>query len=805
MVFAQQTRPSVIFLPNFCMKQIFYIFWPKSLVMLRTACCFLIACLLVSSANSQGRDRIYVQTDKSGYVAGETVWMKAYLLSGLVPGSIGTNLFIDIRNEAGDAVIRERLPVMGGVAMGSIDLPLSLTQGIYYMRAFTRTQPQQDVYSAAMVPIAIFNPKAAGTAGAARDYTVIFRPASGYLVAGLPNTMFIQAFDQYGHKAAVNGEIRSAANDAVSTFKTDDKGNALSQFIPVAGAAYSARVSFADGTVRNFRLPEVYTDKVLLSISNATDSKLYTITIPEKLRNNSAMTIRGYMDDNQIFEKSFAANAERVAARIPVSELPAGLLQLIVKDARQQKLAQASSWLMPDSALLNASLSLDTVSLKPDGQNVLSLKMPDNLIGSFSVSVTDADRAYYTDQNNIISGLLLNQDSRNQSFVENTDVTDAEQLKFAIGNGDWMDQSLQAGKPSISIDSGYLTIRGKVMNKDNGKPLTKGDLTFMFTSRDSATGFAGATLDKEGNFVLPKMVFEGKQQFRYSLNGNKWTDLKLVVDSVAAATMFEIPFSNSIIADRTVFVNTTPSKDVVELSTALLADSVSSTGLRAVTVQARKVSPIQQVNDRYTRGIFSNSIGARMLDLINDPPIGGGANIMEYLQGKILGLVIIINGDSYSIQSNRQLSLNYMPPTKLFLDEMETTIDFLKTVRAKDVALVKYYPPGMGSFPGVGIAPVLAIYMRKPTDGGTDLAAMGAFTVKGYLQGKDFVTDFLQFSENLASKRQTIYWNPNLKPEENQSVYKIRFNNSATAKRLRVVIEGFTIDGRLLHHEQVIE
>jgi hypothetical protein len=773
--------------------------------MLKTACCFLIVCLLVCRVDAQGRDRIYVQTDKSGYVAGETVWMKAYLLSGLVPGSIGTNLFIDIRNEAGDPIIRERLPVMGGVAMGNIDLPLSLTQGIYYLRAFTRTQPQQDVYSAAVVPIAVFNPKATGNAGAAREHAVIFRPASGYLVAGLANTVYVQAYDQYGHKAAVSGELRSAANEAVTTFKTDERGNALVQFTPAAGASYSAKVSYSDGAVKNFKLPEVHADKVLLSIGNVTNAKLYTITIPENLRNNAAMTIRGYMDDNQIFEKSFAANAERVAARIPVNELPAGLLQLIITDAQQQKLAQASSWVMSDSTLLDATLSLDTVSLKPDAQNVLSLKMPENLIGSFSVSITDADRAYYTDQNNIVTGLLMNQDSRNQSFIENTDVLDADQLRFAIGNGDWIDQSLQAGKKSISIDSGYLTITGKVMNKDNGKPLTKGDLTFMFTSKDSATGFASATLDKDGNFILPKMVFEGKQQFRYSLNGNKWTDLKLVVDSAAAAKLYEIPFTNSIIADRSVFVNNTPSKDVVELSTALVADSISSTGLRAVTVQARKVSPTQQVNDRYTRGIFTNTIGARMLDMINDPPVGGGANIMEYLQGKILGLVITINGDQYSIQSNRQLSLNYMPPTKLFLDEMETTVDFLKTVRAKDVALVKYYPPGMGSFPGVGIAPVLAIYMRKPTDGGSDLAAMGSFNVNGYLLGKDFVTDFLQANENIASKRQTIYWNPNLKPEENQPVYKIRFNNSATAKRLRVVIEGFTIDGRLLHHEQIIE
>jgi hypothetical protein len=124
----------------------------------------------------------------------------------------------------------------------------------------------------------------------------------------------------------------------------------------------------------------------------------------------------------------------------------------------------------------------------------------------------------------------------------------------------------------------------------------------------------------------------------------------------------------------------------------------------------------------------------------------------------------------------------------------------------QDVALVKYFPPGMGSFPGVGIAPVLAIYTKKPGEGsGSGLAPMGVFSYNGYLPVKDFNIDFLGGNEAVAAKRTTLYWNPNLRPEDDKPEYRIRFNNSPTGKKFRIIVEGVTIDGRLLHYEQLIQ
>jgi hypothetical protein len=199
---------------------------------------------------------------------------------------------------------------------------------------------------------------------------------------------------------------------------------------------------------------------------------------------------------------------------------------------------------------------------------------------------------------------------------------------------------------------------------------------------------------------------------------------------------------------------------------------------------------------------------AKTLDLINEPPNPGG-NILDYLQGQVPGLLISIgmNGE-YSIQASRVLSLTMMPPVRLFLNEQPVTIDFYKGIRATDVALVKFYPPGMGgALPNVGIGAALVIYTKKPTDvKDSDIGAMSQFYYYGYMPVKDFTNDYLQKNASAVSHRNTIYWNPNLVPEEGQpSLYKIRFKNSETAKRMKLVVEGFTLDGRLLHFEKMIE
>jgi hypothetical protein len=763
----------------------------------------------VSVASAQLHERIYIQSDRNSFVAGETVWFKVYLLNSLMPGSTSTNLLLDLVDESGKRISSGSLPIFGATASGSLDLPLTLVQGIYFLRVYTNTKPDKNNYFSATRILHVFNPSAT-TPPVAGERVCIFHPSSGNLVVGIANTVYVETCDPLGKPAITEGKILNAKGEELAVFATDANGRARFALLPGAGEEYTAHVKYADGTIQKIALPRPDETKVLLSVWEAPKARQFNVFIPENLRDGAVMSIKGYMDENLVFEKKFTANTAQINARIPVDELPTGLLQLMVVNAKQQKLAEAASFIMADSAFVPVTFNADTLSLTPNGKNVFTITLPEGIAGSFSVSITDKEKTIYTEENNIVTGLLLNQDSKEHTFISSADLTAAlpkEQLDLLIGTTVWRDQSVAAADTMIRYDSGYITIRGKVLNKGNKKPLAKGDLSFTYTTRDSVTNMLAASIEKDGSFILPQLIFEGNQLFRYSLNGDKWIELALNMDTSKPEDRFPLPFrQNRLTLDRSLFADEAKLALVKEMHTILLSDSISSTGLREVTVTARKVPPKQQVNDRYTSGLFRSMASAKTLDLINDPP-SPAYNILDHLQGQVPGLLISSNGGNYTVQSNRQLSLTLMPEVRLFLNEMPTTIDFLKGIRATDVALVKYYPPGMGgAIPTVGIGAALVVYTKKPTDGGTEIiGAMSQFKYPGYLLTKDFTNDYLQKNTLGIGRRNTVYWNANLFPEEGAAVYKIRFTNSETAKKLKLVMEGVASDGRLLHFEKILE
>ena len=95
-----------------------------------------------------------------------------------------------------------------------------------------------------------------------------------------------------------------------------------------------------------------------------------------------------------------------------------GLLQLIVTDQLKQKIGEVVTWVTSASSLLPVTIKADTLDFSPNGRNVLTLNMPDSTMGTFSVSITDPDKLVYPNSNNIITGLLPNQDSYANSFEE---------------------------------------------------------------------------------------------------------------------------------------------------------------------------------------------------------------------------------------------------------------------------------------------------------------------------------------------------------------------------------------------------
>ena len=52
--------------------------------------------------------------------------------------------------------------------------------------------------------------------------------------------------------------------------------------------------------------------------------------------------------------------------------------------------------------------------------------------------------------------------------------------------------------------------------------------------------------------------------------------------------------------------------------------------------------------------------------------------------------------------------------------------------------------------------------------------------------------------------RPTLYWNPSIFLNEENKTFKFRFYNNDISKKLLVVVEGFSADGKLIYLEKTI-
>jgi len=99
---------------------------------------------IISSVNtfsdSIALEKLYIQTDKSSYLSGDTLWFKGYLFNASsFKGSIKSGiLYIEIANDSNRVVTQIMLPVFNGLASGQIALnEKEIPQGGYTLRAYT--------------------------------------------------------------------------------------------------------------------------------------------------------------------------------------------------------------------------------------------------------------------------------------------------------------------------------------------------------------------------------------------------------------------------------------------------------------------------------------------------------------------------------------------------------------------------------------------------------------------------------------------------------------------------------------------
>ena len=208
---------------------------------------------LLEEKESIPHSKLYLQTDREYYFQSDSIWFKGYYLDGqtqqFIPGIY--SMYVDLINQNGQSIQEMVLQITDGVAAGNIQIPDSIEQGKFILRAFTDYQKSLGENTFFYKTLKISKLKSSSEAQEEKptvkqevkpEIDVAFLPEGGFLLAKQANIIGIKSVDKNGNGVAVQGEILDSKGQTVAQFKTEYKGMGLFHFIPAEGETYTARI-----------------------------------------------------------------------------------------------------------------------------------------------------------------------------------------------------------------------------------------------------------------------------------------------------------------------------------------------------------------------------------------------------------------------------------------------------------------------------------------------------------------------------------------------------------------------------------
>lgn len=764
-------------------------------------------------------EKAYLHFDRYNYFAGETVWFKAYLYSDYQPDTISTSLYVEIVNEAGVIMHRAVAPVLLGTANGYLELADSLATGIYLIRAYSTTMLNRSADFIDKQYIFIYGrSKKTVTSVKEKMVRVEFFPEGGNLVSSFLNTIAFKTTNENGLPVDSKGKLLNEKNEVLTTFTSQHDGMGMFELTPALNEKYYILLE-GDATAKKYYLPEQTARGIAVALIPHPQGNFFEV---KQRKDDPAFQVAymiGQMQHHIVFKQDFKTSKEEMQGVINTRNLHSGILQITFFNKDDQPLAERLCFVNNKEYIQPAELLTDTLSFSAKAKNRFSIQLKDTVQGSFSLSISDADNSLLSvREENIFSNLLLTSDLK--GYIHNPAYyfsSDDDSVKTALDlvmmtNGwrrfKWAELSQQRTTANADKDGSYITISGKVTLRDTRKPFAEKPVLLMLIAADSTRSMQMITTDKQGYFSLDSMLFFGKSRILFSdIRGKKsqYIDVTLSADSLGRSFILpdigKLPFS---MADY-LLMNTQP-KLAYDYEAIQKANGVM---LQGVTVKTkRKLSPVEELEEKYVKGAFSTDAN-KTIDLVNSKEAETYQNIFDYLQLRVPGIQVGGEGFDYQVYYRQGATISSMGniPMTIYLDEIETDASFVSTISPNQIAMVKIFGTFVAAA-GNGPGGVLAIYTKKGADM-NDVMRYGSSMVKynGYSVIKEFYAPDYTVDKSAKAQvdnRITLDWRPDILVNNVNPKIPVTFYNNDRAKSFKVVVEGMTLDGKMLMLEKTI-
>ena len=768
--------------------------------------------------NNYAQEGIFIHFDKQSYVAGETIWFKAYLISGMFPSDLSSAINVELLNDSGKVVNKKVLPIIGSSAIGEFDLPKNSPQINYTVRAYTRRMLNFGSEYFYERQLMVYNPSLLnGSVLQASEESIYFLPEGGNMIAGIPNAIAFKSADKYGNPLNSFGGIVNSAGDTVATFKSVHDGMGKFYFFPQPDEKYMA-VCNINGKLIRTELPPISVSGVSFQVQHTGGKVLFTVN-KEKLGSDALNPayILGVMNNSVLFRQDLPADNSYLRGNIPLEQIPSGVLQLTLFNKENQPVAERMVFVNTKDYLIDGNFKTDTFNNASKSKNAFSYDLKDAIPGTFSVSVTDYDKEIASDdKENIISRILLANDikgrvNNSMYYFESDDEEHKSNLDLVMMTNGWRrfnwDQILSGKLPALSYkDPNYITLKGKAYKDNSTQLLSNTSLSVIITTKDSATDFMMIPVDKDGSFEMPGMIFKDTAVLKFQKNTAKDKAVFLNVESLQLSKLFSyIPRS---LVGYVKPVNNIAATDRVKEVYNLSIQQLNKNAMLLSNVELAKVrakSKTKAVQDRYAKDKFSGFANTT-LDFITNPiTTNAYTNIFEYLKGRVSSVTVTGGAGNYNVNYRSAMSLTGgMLSSTIFLDGAEVNSMTASTIRVSEIALVQIYGPGLLGGP----AGAVAIFTKQGDDRTfSSSTSLNSVKLEGFSPVKEFFSpDYDNDPSNTTNdKRTTLYWDPHLITGEKDTKIHFSFFNTDNTKRMKVVLTGVTMNGKLLYVEKIIE
>ncbi len=769
------------------------------------------------------QEKVYIHLDKPYYMAGETMWLKGYLLGATVHNidSVSGVLYVDLIHSNSQKIVKHlTLQCMGGTTNGDIKLDSTLAEGNYILRGYTHFMQNfsEDFYFKKDIKIWQTKPSSDKDYPNTAELTDVsefqFFPEGGNLVDNITSRVGFKGTNKWGRGVDISGTIiNNNTKDSVTFIKSEHLGMGTFSFMPQPNTTYTAKVKKSDGSVATFNLPQALPQGYVMQVDNISgkkDVKVYiSLSNPQPEDKAEDLLLIGQQRGITCFTAKIPNKRKSILVNVPRQDIPDdGILQLTLFNPKGEPACERLVFIKKQEQQVNIKITSDRATYKPREKVTLNIEAIDSsgqpVQGNFSLVATDAKQVAPPQyEGNILSYILLTSDLK--GYIEDPayyftpkDFKANIHLDYLMMTQGWRRfiwkdvLTEQYPRLNYAVENG-LSITGKAL-RYNKKPSPKAKMTLLLKQKEVKNPLiAVEECDSSGHFAFYNLAFQDTCQVLVQAvkeKGGKGLDILL--DTVPIPKVYKplyptlpITFDAASLAE---FIKRAAESLELERQLQLREDRM----LQTVEIKARKV----QKTD--SRRIYGENTGKTIK--LTDADCINYRTVYDIVQAQVAGVqVTFVDGEQVANSRGGKLTFaidGFITDDAFVSSIFPCDVESIDVLRGADAAIF-----GLSAGGGSGVVNVLTKSGNPNYTGGSSRPTPGIVTGNrvGYTIAREFYApqyDVSKPEHDLPDFRSTIHWQPYVKTDK-QGKATVTFWNTDAKTKVKVQIEGFSNKGRM--------